>query len=357
MSIVRGPVADRGVASNATRNVVATEPWSSRWKRRVVTIPAVLGATAAGLAGLPFVLAGAAASDVVYRRFRFPAVRVSVFLVQYAVNDTTEILLAPLYWALAAFGTRLDAPASVRRHVRLQSWSIALMARRAEQLLGLRLDIDQDAIAALEPGPVIVLCHHVNIVDASFPTLLYTRLGYQTRGVVMAELLADPGFDLIYQRTGSVFIPRENGPEAKLLIARLADGGRSDDAVVIFPEGRVFRPERLQRSLARLAAGNPERAERLAGIRHTLPPLPGGFLALLDALPLADVVVIAHAGLDRYPSLRELARSVPLRDPIRLTAWRTPAAEIPTESDRRIAWLDDQWCRVDSWVDSQRSST
>ncbi|MEP6665583.1 MAG: hypothetical protein ABJA81_03950, partial [Nocardioidaceae bacterium] len=27
---------------------------------------------------------------------------------------------------------------------------------------------------------------------------LYHRLGYRTRGVIMAELLADPGFDLIY---------------------------------------------------------------------------------------------------------------------------------------------------------------
>jgi 1-acyl-sn-glycerol-3-phosphate acyltransferase len=333
--------------------MTATEPLALRWKRRVVTIPAMLGATAAGLAGLPFVIAGAAATDSFCRRVHFPSVRVSVFLTQYAVNDSIEILLAPVYWLLAGFGTRLDAPASVRRHERLQSWSIALMAHRAEQLLGLRLDIDRDAVAALTPGPVIVMCNHVNMVDASFPAVLYTRLGYRTRGVLMAELLADPGFDLLYQRTGSVFIPRDNGPEAKPLIARLADGARSDDAIVIFPEGRVFRPERLQRSLARLVTESPERATRLAGIRHTLPPRPGGFLALLDALPCADVVVIAHAGLDRYQSLRELARSVPLRDPIRLTAWRAPAAEIPTENDRRIAWLDDQWCRVDNWIESQ----
>ena len=37
-------------------------------------------------------------------------------------------------------------------------------------------------MAALAPGPVIVLCRLVNIVDASLSTLLYQRLGYRTRG-------------------------------------------------------------------------------------------------------------------------------------------------------------------------------
>ena len=91
-------------------------------------------------------------------------------------------------------------------------WSIDVLARRAERLLGLRIDLDADGADALEPGPVIVLCRHVNIVDASLPTLLYQRFGYHTRGVIMAELLADPGFDLIYTRTGSVFIPQRQRP-------------------------------------------------------------------------------------------------------------------------------------------------
>ena len=38
----------------------------------------------------------------------------------------------------------------------------------------------------------------------------------------------------------------------------------STTAVVIFPEGRLFRPDRLERAKARLALENPERAARLA---------------------------------------------------------------------------------------------
>ena len=190
-------------------------------------------------------------------------------------------------------------------------------ARRAERLLGLRLDVDPASTAALTPGPVIVLCRHVNLVDASLATLLYQRLGYRSRGVIMAELLADPDFDLIYTRTGSVFIPRDNGPETIAMIRELGRNADPTTAVVIFPEGRLFRPDRLKRSQARLALENTERAERLASLTHVLPPRPGGVLTLLDTIP-ADVVVIAHSGLDQYPSFTELAKAVPLREPIRV---------------------------------------
>lgn len=169
----------------------------------------------------------------------------------------------------------------------------------------------------------------------------------------MAELRADPGFDLIYARTGSVFIARDNGPEARSRVAGLGNGADSRTALVIFPEGRLFRPDRRERSLARLRERDPDRARDLAGTTHVVPPRPGGVCALLDACPDADVVVIAHSGLDHYPTFRALARSAPLRYPVRVTAWRVAAADIPTGDDKRTAWLDDQWCRVDALIDAQ----
>ena len=273
----------------------------------------------------------------------------TLFLLQYGINDSVEILLAPVYWMLAGFGTRLDQPSSIARHERLQRWSIDVLARRAEQLLGLRLDIDPASASALTPGPVIVLCRHVNIVDASLPALLYQRLGYRTRGVIMAELLADPGFDLIYSRTGSVFIPRDNGPEAVAMIRELGRNIDATTAIVIFPEGRLFRPDRLERAKTRLALENPERSARLAPLSHVLPARPAGVLALVDTVD-ADVVVIAHTGLDQYASFTELAKAVPLRNPIRVAAWRVPREQIPDGDAERIVWLDEQWLLVDDWV-------
>lgn len=332
--------------------MISAEPAASRWKRRARTIPLMLGVTVVGVLASPAIIVVSAVVDLSKRRVRLPTVRVALFLLQYGINDSAEILLAPVYWARAGFGARLDTPTSIARHERLQQWSIAVLARRAERLLGLRLEIDSASMAALTPGPVIVLCRHVNIVDASLPTLLYQRLGYHTRGVIMAELLADPGFDLIYARTGSVFIPRDNGPEAIAMIREIGKSVDSTRAIVIFPEGRLFRPDRLERATARLALENPERAARLASLGHVLPPRPGGVLALLDSIA-ADVVVIAHTGLDQYASFTDLAKAVPLRDPIRITAWRVPIDQIPTGDVDRIAWLDDQWLHTDAWIGGQ----
>ena len=332
------------------------EPFASRWKRRARTIPIMLGLTAAGVLGLPLILASAIVVDLGRGRFRFPTVRVALFSLQYGLNDSAEILLAPMLWLRAGFGTRLGQPPSLRRHEALQAWSVAVLSRRARCLLGLRFELAPGTLEALAPGPVIVLCRHVNVVDSSLPTLLYQQLGYRTRGVIMAELLADPGFDLIYGRTGSVFIPRDNGPEARTLIRQLGTDADATTAVVIFPEGRLFRPDVLARSLARLAETDPVRAERLGGLRFLLPPRPGGFSALADVLPNADIVVIAHRGLDRYPTFKSLIAAVPLADPIEVTAWRIAAPDIPTDPTQRTAWLDQEWQKVDDWVNSAGAS-
>ena len=343
-------MADARVTTQPENGRVGSpEPFASRWKRRSRTIPLMLGATAIGLLASPIIIAGAALVDLVKGRWRLPTVRVALFLLQYGINDSVEIVLAPLYWLVAGLGSRLDSPASIARHDRLQHWSIDLLARRAERLLGLRFELDAAALAALTPGPVIVLCRHVNVLDASLPSLLYQRLGYRTRGVIMAELLADPGFDLIYGRTGSVFIPRDNSPEALAQIGKLSQGLDATTAVVIFPEGRLFRPDVLERAQARLVATNPDRAARLASLSHVLPPRPGGVIALLASIA-ADVVVIAHEGLDRYATFAELAKAVPLRNPIHVTAWRVPADQIPTDDLERITWLDDQWILVNDSV-------
>jgi 1-acyl-sn-glycerol-3-phosphate acyltransferase len=309
----------------------------------------MLGATGAGLLLSPVLVPALAVRDLWSRRASLPSVRVALFLLQYGVNDSVEILLAPLLWLRAGFGRRLTSATSIARHARLQRWSIEVLARRAERLLGLRIDIDAATETALAPGPVIVLCRHVSVVDSSLPALLYHRLGFRTRGVLMAELLADPGFDLIYPNTGSVFIPRDNGPDATASIRRLAAGADDRTALIIYPEGRLFRPERLQRDRQRLAERNPERAGRLEPLRYLLPPRPGGVLALLDTTE-ADVVIMAHTGLDRFASFAEMARAVPLSEPITVAAWRVARTDIPADPIDRIAWLDRQWLTADGWV-------
>jgi 1-acyl-sn-glycerol-3-phosphate acyltransferase len=313
----------------------------------------MLAATIAAVIALPLVVAVAAVVDVARARLRLPTVRLSLFLVQYALNDSAEILLAPILWVVAGLGTRLDSGASIRRHLRLQTWSLRLLARRAEQLFGLRMDASTETIRSLAPGPVIVLCRHVNLLDASLPSLLYEPLGYRVRAVVMAELLRDPGFDLLYGRLGSVFVPRDDAAAARAIIAGLGNGDRDagDTAFVVFPEGRLFRRETLARALGRLHERDVTRWERLRNLGQVLPPRTAGVSVLLDAVPGTDVVVVAHAGLDAYETVAPLANAGPLS--VHVEAWRIPRGDIPNGDDERSRWLDDVWCRLDGWVAEQ----
>jgi SAM-dependent methyltransferase len=275
----------------------------------------MLGITLVAIIGSPVVIPATAAWDLLRLRPQLPTLRTYLFVCQYVSNDTIEILAAGLLWILAGAGTTLHRPASQQRHQRLQAWSIRLLARRAEQLLGIRVATGPGVDAALTPGNAIVICRHVSLFDASLPSVLYQRLGVHTRGVIMAELLADPGFDLLYQRAGSVFIPRDNEPGATTLAASIGAELDAGTVAVIFPDGRLFRPDVLARALARLSERDPDRARRLAGLRHLLPPRPGGLNALLDAAPDADVVVVNHAGLDHHPTLASVARDAPFARP------------------------------------------
>jgi 1-acyl-sn-glycerol-3-phosphate acyltransferase len=326
---------------------------SNLW-RRTRTIPAMLGATLLAFATLPVAVPGLVLVDLLAGRPRLPRLRVYAVVLQYLVNDSVEVVLAPWYWLLAGFGMRLAWPPSLRRHARLQRWSSEVLARRAERLLGLRIEIVEGRAGGA--APLIVLARHVNLTDASLPGLLYMRGGdYDVRGVLMRELLADPGFDLIYARLGSVFVDRDGKDESRAAIRTLGTGLDARSVAVIFPEGRLVRPERRDRDLARLAEAETDRAERLAGLRHLLPPRPGGVLALLEGAPHADVAVVAHAGFESVPSLAELCRRAPLDHPIEVSVRRVRRQDIPEAPDAQVRRLDDEWLRMDDWIEARLS--
>ncbi|MDH3683742.1 MAG: hypothetical protein OEV40_27790, partial [Acidimicrobiia bacterium] len=174
------------------------------------------------------------------------------------------------------------------------------------------------------------------------------QVGFDVRGVIMAELLADPGFDLLYGRLGSVFIPRDDGPAALTEIERLASSVTPNTALVIFPEGRLFRSAVRDRALARLTETDADRAERLRPLTTVLPPRPGGVLGLLSAVPEADVVLIDHDGLDGLRRLSDLVEAVPVEEPIRVSARRIERAAIPTDRNEQVRWLDELWLALDA---------
>ena len=90
---------------------------------------------------------------------------------------------------------------------------------------------------------------------------------------------------------------------------------------------------------------------------NVLPPRVGGALAAVAACPAADVVFVAHTGLDRLISVRDVWDSLSDDIEIRARWWLVPAGEVPREAarDAQVSWLYDWWQCIDSWISAQRA--
>ncbi len=161
---------------------------------------------------------------------------------------------------------------------------------------------------------------------------------------------------MLLNRLPNRFIaPGGPGSSAEEEIAALATGLDSNDALVIFPEGGNFTPNRRLRSIERLRSlGLHRMAERAEAMRHVLAPRPGGLLAALDAAPEAGVIFVAHTGLDRMLTAADVWRELPMDKRIVMRWWSVPPDEIPAGRQERIDWLFDWWARIDAWIEANR---
>jgi len=156
-------------------------------------------------------------------------------------------------------------------------------------------------------------------------------------------------------RLPNVFISHRRSGEGIFVeqIARLARGLDQAGALVIFPEGGNWTPSRWRRSVERLEGlGRPDLAARARDMPNLLPPRSGGVLAALTACPDADVIFVAHAGLDRLVSVADVWRSLPMDQLIRARWWRVPASEVPRAAghEHQLQWLYAWWERIDGWI-------
>ena len=124
---------------------------------------------------------------------------------------------------------------------------------------------------------------------------------------------------------------------------------------MIFPEGGNFTPARRERAIARLhKLGLHQMAGRAERMTNVLAPRPGGFLAALDAAPDADVVMVAHTGLDHLLTVADVWRELPMDKTLVMRWWEVPRSEIPAGRDERIEWLFGWWEQIDAWIEDNR---
>jgi hypothetical protein len=169
----------------------------------------------------------------------------------------------------------------------------------------------------------------------------------------------DPGLDVVANRLPNVFVqPRRSGEKVYVeQIERLARGLDHSSALVIFPEGGNWTPGRWQRGIRRLErTGRADLAARAREMPNLLAPRTGGALAAIAACPAADVIFVAHAGLDRLVTVGDVWRSLPMDRTVHAKWWRVPAAEVPRSGDHetQVRWLYDWWERIDSWISEDR---
>ena len=179
------------------------------------------------------------------------------------------------------------------------------------------------------------------------------------RVVMKATLQLDPSVDIVGNRLPNVFIKgRQTGENIFTReIRRLARGLDSNGALVIFPEGGNWTPHRWRRGIRRLEQkGRLDLAARARDMPNLLPPRPGGTLAAISACPDADVIFVAHAGLDNIITLGDVWGKFPINQVIRARWWRVPVDAVPRELDHegQVQWLYDWWERIDTWISENR---
>jgi 1-acyl-sn-glycerol-3-phosphate acyltransferase len=325
--------------------------------RRVLTATGVLAVTLLFWVLFPlWLVAAAALSPLLPGRWR--ALRLLWIVILYATIDSLMLVVMFGYWLAAGGSRRVRSAYWQGIHYDLVQGVTWVLFREAKRVL--RLDIVTEGPAPdAHPGhPLLVCCRHAGPGD-SF-TLIHALMHWYDREprVVLKDTLQwDPAIDVLLHRLPARFIspnPGE-GEDLESQIKALATGLDDDDAFVIFPEGGNFTAKRRDRAIARLRKLGLERmAVRAEQMTNVLAPRPGGFLAALDAAPEADVVLVAHTGLDHLLTVGDLWRELPMDKRIVMRWWRVARADIPPDREGRIDWLFGWWEEIDAWIEDNR---
>ena len=303
-----------------------------------------------------WLIVAAALSPVLPGRLR--ALRLLWIFILYLTCESLLLLVMFVLWLSSGFGWRMRTPYFEGIHYDLVQMVMWFFFREARRVARLKI-VTQGPAPDAHPGkPILVCCRHAGPGD-SF-TLIHTLMhwyGREPRVVLKDTLAWDPAIDVLLRRIPARFISPNPaaGENFEDQIATLATGLDENDAFVIFPEGGNFTPERRERAIQRLRKlGMEKMAQRAEAMIHVLAPRPGGLLAALDAAPEADVVLVAHTGLDHLLTAGDVWRELPIDKVIIMRWWQVSSEEIPAGREARIDWLFSWWELIDDWIAEHR---
>jgi 1-acyl-sn-glycerol-3-phosphate acyltransferase len=331
-----------------------------RLVRRIVLAPLAIVIAAALVVLFPLLGIAFAAVGLV-RSSRLRSFRLLCFALIWLLGETAALFMCLGLWIASGFGGRLHTEPYQRRHYAVMRWFLDLLYRNAERTFGLRVEVnepelDEAEVAARLTRPIIVLSRHAGPGD-SLLLIRHLLSVYERRPrvVLKAAIQLDPGVDVVGNRLPNVFVQHRQAGAHLFTeqISRLARGLGADGALVIFPEGGNWTPARWRRGIHRLERqGRSDLARRARRMPNLLPPRPGGTLSAITACPEADVIFVAHAGLDRLVSVGDVWRKLPIGQVVHAQWWRVPCAEVPRDAshEEQVQWLYAWWERIDAWI-------
>jgi 1-acyl-sn-glycerol-3-phosphate acyltransferase len=335
--------------------------------RRVLLVPLVVVIACALAALTPAVALLTAAFNLISRRTRPERPRRSRLLrvtwlgLAWSAGETAALTVSLCLWLVSGFGGRLDTEPYQARNYGVIKWFLDLIYRVAGRACGLSVTVTGPPEAGQGGDrPLIVLSRHAGPGDSLL--LIHYLLSVcerRPRVVMKATLQLDPSMDILANRVPNAFLHRAGSHHVDQ-IRRLAVSLDGSSALAIFPEGGNWTPHRWRRAIDRLRrGGRPDLAERAAAMPNVLPPHASGALAAIEACPAADVIFVAHTGLDRLVSVRDVWRGLRTDMEIRARWWRVPAASVPRAVTReaQLTWLYDWWQRIDAWITAENSGT
>jgi 1-acyl-sn-glycerol-3-phosphate acyltransferase len=322
--------------------------------RRLITVPGYVITWSLWLGAVPLWLPLAIVVDLV-RRNRGVALRSATLVSVYLTCEILGMAASGVLWVWKGI-LRVDANRWTDIHFRLEAWWGSTLFRAVVGVFGLRIEVEGDA--DLGRGPYLLLVRHASSGDTLLASALVSRpYGVRLRYVLKRELLWDPCLDIVGNRLPNVFVDRfgdDSAGEVGRMQALARDLGPRD-GILVYPEGTRFSEGKRRRALEHFQErGDARMLEYARSLARVLPPRPGGTLGLLEAAPAADVVICAHTGFEGAASLTEIWKGALVDQTIRVQFRRIPRDEIPAGRDTRIAWIFEEWQRVDAWIESQQ---
>lgn len=310
--------------------------------------------------GLPVLLLVAAlASTLLPGRWR--PLRLIWMVLVYLLLESGALLVLFALWVASGLGWRIRTPRFQRAHYVVVQWFLRILYRECQRVLHVRVVVEGPPPTSYDGRPLLILSRHAGPGDSFLVVhALVNWYSREPRIVLKDTLQWDPAVDVLLNRLPNRFIRPEPGRSGDVVERQVGELSRNlddNDAFVIFPEGGNVTEHRRKRAIERLRRrGLIDEAERAEELRNVMAPKPGGVLAALTEARDADVVFVAHTGLEHLSTVLDVWRELPMDTAIEMRWWIVPAADVPAGREARIDWLFTWWQEIDDWIGERRAA-